>query len=114
MRSSGSHDVVFVVHAERGRRGAAPRGRYDLLVVENLSFAEVCRDFASHGRNTFPVDSPDLPADVVKILEYTAARAKAYRNVLQSHEVAKLKADMMRVPRRWVPDRVSVSAVRSR
>lgn len=55
-----------------------------------------------------------LPSDVEKVLTYIARTAGAYRNRLQSHEVAKLKSDMMRVPHRWTPDRAPVRVVRAK
>lgn len=56
--------------------------------------------------------STELPPDVNEIIAHIAHWAAGYSSGLKWNEVAKLKADMMNVPERWVP--VTVDALRSR
>ncbi|OBH85201.1 hypothetical protein A5680_07810 [Mycobacterium sp. E2989] len=55
-----------------------------------------------------------MPADLELILDYIAMMARGYGNRLKWNEVAKLKSDMMKVPRRWTPERAPVALVEAR
>ncbi|WP_133831373.1 hypothetical protein [Arthrobacter sp. AG258] len=54
----------------------------------------------------------ELPNGIDRILEYLAEMASGYGNNLKWNEVAKLKADLMNVPHRWLG--VSVQSVSER
>ena len=56
--------------------------------------------------------SDDLPNGIPEILQYLAQMARGYDNHLKWNEVAKLKADLMNVPTRWLE--VSVSEIADR
>ncbi|WP_052077967.1 hypothetical protein [Rhodococcoides fascians] len=53
-----------------------------------------------------------LPPDVDEIIDHLAHWAAGYSSGLKWNEVAKLKADMMNVPKRWAP--VTLEALRAK
>lgn len=58
------------------------------------------------------VNDSQLPNGVAEIVDYLARHARGYNNHLKWNEVAKLKADLMHVPERWLV--IDPEAVRSR
>jgi hypothetical protein len=64
------------------------------------------------GLDTLMDMTAELPPDVNEIIEHIAHWAAGYSSGLKWNEVAKLKADMMNIPERWVP--VTVEALRSK
>lgn len=58
--------------------------------------------------------SDDLPNGISEILAYLARMAAGYNNRLKWNEVAKLKADLMNVRRRWIDASVDEVGVRCR
>lgn len=61
-----------------------------------------------------------LPADIHRILEDVAEQARGYRSIatgrvsVQRRDVQKLKWDMTKKRHRWLRERVSIAAVRTK
>jgi len=51
---------------------------------------------------TVQIMADELPADIVKILEFLASMARGYNNHLKWNEEARLKADLMHNRRFWL------------
>ncbi|MFM9700384.1 hypothetical protein [Streptomyces europaeiscabiei] len=55
----------------------------------------------------------ELPADVDEIMDYIGKQAEM-SGYFKWNEQEKLKADMMTMPHRWLPSRVSIEALRNK